>query len=320
MNRLTRWLVCTWVAIGAGGFAGSAAAAPRFPQCPPVGGDTGCQYLITVNKLGVVSLASDPAQPSYANNLSATHETPPATDALVGVQNDSSMPISSLNLTGPIIFEFEGDGICNNGSGVVPSGCRTPTGATACGADDGLCSFPPPPGEPAGYTEFGAPPGMPSWPNGDAQNGYEGPTTWFSNVAPSPNDGGTANFSPAVPPGGSTYFSLEAAPKNLPFTTYLTASQTAGGASGPVLYAPWGIWVQDAAQLSGGNGHLGGNVTFQLSRDGSCSIGNIAAGTNAVSSGTLASKAMPLNAPGTYFWRVQYGGDGINAPAVTDCG
>jgi hypothetical protein len=49
------------------------------------------------------------------------------------------------------------------------------------------------------------------WPNGDRQNGYEGPTSWFSGIS-SDTSGGTVNFSPAIPPGGSTYFSLEAPP------------------------------------------------------------------------------------------------------------
>lgn len=320
MDRLTRWVVCFSMMVGVGGLADSARAAPRFPQCPAAGGDTGCQYLITVNRLGVVSLASDPSQPSYANNLAATHETGPPTDALIGVQNDSSAPLSSLNLTGPITFEFDGDGICANASGPVPSGCRTPSGSTACGGFSGPCSFPPPPGEPAGYTEFGAPQGMPAWPNGDVQNGYEGPTTWFSNIAPSPNNGGTVNFSPAVPPGGSTYFSLEAPPKNLPFTAYLADAQTAGGATGPVVYLPRRISVRDVAELTGGNGHPSGNVAFQLFRDRTCGARAIPAGTSSVSSGSLASKAMFLGAAGTYYWQVQYGGDSANASAVTACG
>jgi len=320
MTRLRRCLVWLSVTAWVGGFAASAAAAPQFPQCPTVGGDTGCQYLITINRLGAVSLGSDPSQPSYANNLTATHETGTPTDALIGVQNDSSVPISSLTLSGPITFEFDGDGICANASGPVPNGCRTPAGSTACGVYEGPCSFAPPPGEPAGYTEFGAPPGMPAWANGDVQNGYEGPTVWFSNVAPSPNNSGTVNFSPAVAPGGSAYFALEAPPKNLPFTTYVVATQTAGGATGAVLYLPRGVSVRSSAQLSGGNGHLGGNVTFQLFHDGGCSASDISAGTSAVSSPSLVSNAMLLNGSGTYFWQAQYGGDGTNAPSVTDCG
>jgi hypothetical protein len=320
MKWFTWGLVCWSAMVGMGAFAGSAAAAPQFPQCPAVGADTGCQYLITVNQLGVVSIASDPSQPSYATNLAATHESGPPTDALIGIQNDSGAPVSSLDLTGPIIAEFDGDGICDNASGAVPGGCRAPSGSTACGAFDGPCSFPPPPSEPAGYTDFSEPPlAMPAWPNGDVQNGYEGPTSWFSNVAPSPHNGVTVNLSPAVPPAGSTYFALESVP-TLRITTWLTATQTAAGTRSQVVYLPRGTWVENSAQLSGGNGHVGGNVTFVLFHGATCSGSGIPAGISDVSAGTLVSKEMVLNAPGKYLWQVSYAGDGKNAPSVTNCG
>jgi hypothetical protein len=319
MYRLTRWLVCLSVVLCGGALTNASASAAEFPQCPAVGADTGCQYLITVGPLGV-SLATDPSQPSFANNLVATHETGTATDALVGVQNDTTAPVTSLNITGPITFEFDGDGICNNASGAVPKGCQTPSGSTACGADDGPCSFSPPPGEPAHYTEFGAPTGMPAWPNGDVQNGYEGPTSWYSNIGPSPNNSGTVNFSPAVAPGGSTYFGLEAPPKNLLVTTYLTARQTGGGVSAPVLYLPGGVRVQGTADLTGGSGHLTGQVAFRLFRTRTCSGSSIFAGTSTVSSSSLASNPMLMATAGTYYWQAEYGGDSANAPSVTGCG
>lgn len=319
MYRWIRGLACVVVALCGGVFASAATAAPLFPQCPAVGADTGCQYLITVSSVGV-SLASDPSQPSYANNLVATHETNSATDALVGIQNNTSAPITSINITGPITFEFDGDGICDNASGVIPQGCQSPSGSTPCGPANGPCSFAPPAGEPANYTDFGAPHGTPAWSNGDVQNGYEGPTSWFSNVAPSPNDGGTVNFSPAIAPGASTYFSLEAAPKNLPVTTNLTTAQKAGGASGPVLYLPRGLRVQSTAQLTGGSGHPTGQITFRLFHNKACSGNSISAGTSSVPSAAPASSAVPMNAVGTFYWQAQYGGDTANAPAITTCG
>ena len=85
----------------------------------------------------------------------------------------------------------------------------SPAGTT-CGAQSVACSFPPPPGEPPNYTEGGAGSALP-WPNGDRQNGYEGPTSWFSNISPDTSSG-TVNFSPAIAPGGSAYFSLESPP------------------------------------------------------------------------------------------------------------
>jgi hypothetical protein len=95
--------------------------------------------------------------------------------------------------------------------GPLPAGCVPVPGSpggTTCGAQTLACSFPPPAGEPAKYTEAGAATALP-WPNGDRQNGYEGPTSWFSNIS-ADTSSGTVNFSPPIAPGGSTYFSLEA--------------------------------------------------------------------------------------------------------------
>src|SRR5262249_54358141 len=104
-----------------------------------------------------------------------------------------------------------------------PSGCVPPPGGAACGPQFGLCSFPKPAGEPAGYTEPGAQ-------TGTTQNGYEGPTTWFSNVS-ADESSGRGNFSPALQPGQSTYFSLEEPPTNT--TIGVGSSPTPGTASPP---------------------------------------------------------------------------------------
>jgi hypothetical protein len=140
------------------------AAAPPFSQCPAVYKDTSCQYLITATDKGGLTLASDPSQGPYEGS----------DDALVGVQNDSTKPLSSVMLgtAGDGSFAFDGDGLCNPGGNPVPAGC--PFGAT----------------------------------------GYEGPGTSFTVTDA---DKGTVTFKPAIAPGGSSYFSLEAnAPPALP--------------------------------------------------------------------------------------------------------
>jgi hypothetical protein len=295
----------------------AATAAPMFTECPHVGTDTGCQYLITVTDRGT-SIAADLSQGSYASNLSATHESGTPTDVLVGVKNSSAKPLSEITISGPITFEFDGDGICDNASGAVPTGCETPSGSTACGADDGPCSFPPPLTEPAGYTEFGATRGTPPFANGDVQNGYEGPTTWFSNVAPSPNDGGTVNFSPALSPGASTYFALESAP-NFPETTGISTTQSAGGASGSTLYLPAGARVASHAVVL--FGHLPtGMMTFQLFRSRGCAGRAVVSASRPLAAAAASSSPLALGGPGTYRWRVGYAGDTANAPAITACG
>ena len=181
-----------------------------------MGADFGCQFLITVSNSGN-TVQSDPNQGPYEN----------ADDSLIGVVNNSSKPISHMPLSvpGSDLFNFEGDGICNPGVGPAAPGCVDPNGGT-CGAGGTsfICSFPKPPGQPAGYTEPGAP-------SGNTQNGYEGPTTWYSNVSLTDTSKGVVNFSPALQPGQSTYFSLEEPPTST--TIGVGSSPTPGGSSPP---------------------------------------------------------------------------------------
>lgn len=193
-------LIATALAV----FGAAAAHAQPFTQCPPVDVDKSCQFLVTITGTGP-SVAQDTTQGPYESS----------DDSLIGVQNNSSNSITALPLAAPgtSLFGFEGDGICDPGAPPLPSGCApapgSPPGAT-CGTQSLICSFPPPAGEPPNYTEGGGT-GASPWPNGDRQNGYEGPTSWFSGIS-TDTSGGTVNFSPAIPPGGSSYFSLESPP------------------------------------------------------------------------------------------------------------
>jgi hypothetical protein len=175
-------------------------ASALFPQCPPVGTDTGCQFLITVANSGP-TVQQDTTQPPFES----------ADDSLIGIQNNSSRAIGAIPMSASGLFAFEFDGICNpnltGATGPVAPGCVPAPGSppgTVCGPQNGSCSFPKPPGQPAGYREPGAP-------SNNTQNGYEGPTTWFSNVGVGASTG-TVNFSPSLGPGKSTYFGLEAPP------------------------------------------------------------------------------------------------------------
>jgi hypothetical protein len=184
-----------------------------FTQCPPVSEDSGCQFLITVTNNGN-TVANDANQPPYEG----------AEDSLIGVVNNSSAPISQMPLSvpGSDLFSFDQDGMCNPGTGPLPPGCVSAIAGTACGPQGGSCAFPRPQGEPAGYIEPGATPSS-------TQNGYEGPTTWFSRVSVD-TSGGTVNFSPALQPGQSTYFSLEEPPTS---TTIGVGSSPGGGVASP---------------------------------------------------------------------------------------
>ena len=125
-------------------FTATVGAAPKFTQCPPVRLDSGCALLINVTPTGATIL-QDSTQGPYEDDE----------DALIGVQNNSSSPISSIPLSVPgatghrlDLFGFDQDGLCDPGGPPVPSGCVAPAGTTPCGPELQSCSFPRPAGEP----------------------------------------------------------------------------------------------------------------------------------------------------------------------------
>ena len=182
-------------------FTADVAGTPQFTECPQVGIDTGCQFLIDVTAGGTTVL-QDASQSAYEDS----------DDALIGVKNDSSSPLSSIPISTPgsNAFGFDGDGICDAFTEVseddpLPSGCLEIGTGKPCDptADSSTgCVFPAAPGQ------TGADPD--AYP-GSTQNGYEGPSTFFTNVS-TDQSSGTVNFSPAIQPGQSTYFSLEEPP------------------------------------------------------------------------------------------------------------
>ncbi len=176
-------------------FTASVGATPQFTQCPQVGADVGCQFLIDVTPGGTTVL-QDTSQGPYESSE----------DALIGVQNNSSGSLSSIPLSTPGsgLFSFDGDGLCDNGFGPVPAGCQQiGSPGTACDPTNStFCAFPAAPGQPAAD---------PDAYSGSTQNGYEGPANYYTNVS-ADFSSGVVVFSPAIPPGGSTYFSLEEPP------------------------------------------------------------------------------------------------------------
>ena len=141
-TALTGALLASVIAV----LAAPAALAQPFTQCPAVGVDTSCQYLITVTNAGT-NVAQDTTQGPYESS----------DDSLIGVQNGSARGISALPLSAPGMFSFEEDGLCDPGTGAVPPGCVPVPGSpagTTCGTQSFACSFPPPAGEPPNYTEL----------------------------------------------------------------------------------------------------------------------------------------------------------------------
>jgi hypothetical protein len=83
-------------------------------QCPPVGDDSDCGVIITIDDSGATVTAT--GQPPYDGD----------DDTLIGVVNNSKLPITSLVLKSALnIFAFDGDGIDTYG---VEGNASDPTG------------------------------------------------------------------------------------------------------------------------------------------------------------------------------------------------
>jgi hypothetical protein len=306
-----------------------AGASAAFTQCPAVDKDTSCQFLFTVTDTET-TVASDPTQGPYEG----------IEDALIGVQNNSSKPISSLPISAEApLFGFEHDGICSPGEAPIPSGCQILTLNSEKGPpagkpgepcptafDSSECGFPEPTGEPTGVTfppeveidGYGA--------QGNPITGYEGPTSWFTGIAPFggfSTGSGVVNFSPPIPPGGSTFFALESPPVGgFGSSSALTTTLSGGGQSGPLISVLQGTPVTDSATLGGANAASAtGPVAFNVYSDAGCKTLVAAAGAAKLAGGTAGpSTAISTLAPGTYFWQASYGGSLAAQATTSACG
>ncbi len=300
-----------------------AVAGAAFGQCPAVDHDTSCQFLITVTDKGV-QVAVDPAQGPYDGE----------DDALIGIQNSSSKAIASIPLSAENnLFGFESDGLCSPGSAPIAPGCvvltknssGTPTEhpGNPCPPETEACGFSPPAGEPAGVTFTSGINGYGA--NGDAVTGYEGPTSWFSNIAVSANSG-VVNFSPPLAPGAAAYFSLESPPTGKSITvgvaTTLTTALSGDGQTGATVTVAQGTPVTDSATVGGaGAATASGEVSYSIYRDPACTKLVAQAGSAAVTNGVGGPSAPQTKlAPGTYYWLASYSGDVNNQAAASACG
>jgi len=151
--------------------------AQLYTQCPattfdhgPVITFSGCSSLITVNGNGSTTVANDPGQPTNQGVVGPQN----VNDAVIGVQNNSGRPLTSITITGASTPDGGGT-FAFDASGSVSLTVSCPV----------------------------ANPGV---------TGYEGTAgETFVNLTSTnvPCDGGTVNFSPAIQPGGSAYFFLE---------------------------------------------------------------------------------------------------------------
>jgi hypothetical protein len=336
MRRVGALLVVI-TAVCAAWLAPSAANAATFEQCPHVDKDTGCQFLITATGSGTPTVAEDASQGPYDGE----------DDTLVGIQNSSSKPVSSIPISSENdIFGFDGDGLCDPPEAPRPSKCvilatnenhEAPTAkapGTECEVNaaetdnffEEPCGFEVP-GEPAGLTSFGegGAEAIGFSASGDAVSGYEGPRVWFSNIS-STNTSGTVNFSPALAPGEGTYFALEERLTGTSITignpTTLSTTLSGGGQSGTAITVVQGTPVTDTASLSGAGATVAsGTVTYTVYSNPGCTTVAVAAGSGTVAGVSAGgSSAVSTLAPGTYYWGATYSGDLNNQAISSTCG
>jgi hypothetical protein len=295
--------MATFLAIGFGPLVASASASgfaqgppagptsPPFFQCPAIGLDTTCQFLIDVTNSGI-TVSQDASQHFYDG----------ADDVTVAIQNDSTSPLVSIHVgvgnSGDSSFSFDGDGLCNPGSGPSPDGCP-----------------------------FG-PPG-----NNETPFDYFGPDTLLTADAGT-SDSGTVAFTTALQPGQYTYVSLEAPPAPNPYLAagevndIVTSELTGVGVEpGAVIAIPAPANVTDQATIQGPNAAFAeGSITYKVYSDPTCKtlVGN--GGTKTVTAG-IAESSDPVGAAlannAAYYWVVEYTGNAgahSNSKTVSACG
>jgi hypothetical protein len=141
----------------------------QCPTTPPIGfASAGCDLVITVTNSGF-TVANGPS----SGIAFGTYDD--SDDTLIGIINNSSSPLSSINISSTTdIYGFDGDGIDTFGA---------PGNTSDNSAANILAGI----------------------------NGYGGPDTFFTNINASATSG-TVNFVTALAAnGGNTYFSFEEA-------------------------------------------------------------------------------------------------------------
>ena len=152
------------------------ATTPPFTECPAIGVDTSCGIIVVVDAAGHQTFTTDPSQGPYDGD----------DDTLIGVVNHAATPLRSLRLTGPGIFDFDGDGLCAGDD--APLGCPFGTSGyegpgTQLAADSGTTD--------AGTVTFA---GAGLAPNTSTYFSLEGPATSLVAQAPSAVTGAAASI------------------------------------------------------------------------------------------------------------------------------
>jgi hypothetical protein len=269
---------------------------PPFFQCPAIGLDTTCQFLVDVTNSGI-SVLQDSSQGFYDGN----------DDVTVAIQNDSSSPLSSVHLgvagSGDDAFGLDGDGLCNPGSGPSPD----------------ECPFGPPGNNTSPFDYYGPDTSFAIDPFGEGTP-----------------DSGTVDFTTPLAPGQYTYISLEAPPFGTPYLAagnvndVVTSSLTDTAnpeLTGGAITLPAPADVKDQATLLGPNAAFAtGEVIYKVYSDPLCTTKVGESPQPIVTEGVMPASG-PIGAAlannAKYYWTVSYSGNGgahENTPAISACG
>jgi hypothetical protein len=264
---------------------------PPFFQCPAIGADTTCQFLVDVTNSGS-TVVQDPSQGFYDGN----------DDITVAIQNDSSVPLGSIHLgvdgSGTGAWGLDGDGMCSGFISPAPDECPFgPPGNTSSpfdyyGPDTVLTADPESiDGGTVSFTTALQP----------------GQYTYITLEAPFENALAAGNVNDIVTSSLTDTANLEV--------------------TGPVIALPAPADVTDQAAVLGPNAAFAtGSVTYKVYSDPICTIKVGESVNPIVTEGTI-PKSNPIGAAlannAKYYWVAEFSGNGgghENTPAKSTCG
>ncbi|HEY4811730.1 MAG TPA: Ig-like domain-containing protein [Solirubrobacteraceae bacterium] len=221
-------------------------------------------------------------------------------DVLVGIQNESSSPVSSIHIgvpgSGDDTFGLDGDGLCNPGGPPVPTECPFGPSATEDPYD------------------------------------YWGPD---AQVTAETEDAGVVTFPEPLQPGQYTYFSLESQPGNATIDAgndLIETSLTGESQTGAHITLASPTNVVDTAMLKGehvSEAPVGKKVIYRLFSDVACTKEITEGGKPAGGEPAIKTEGeLPASSPvgdklatnAIYYWRAEYEGDSKNNAVIEPCG
>ncbi len=277
---------------------------PPFTQCPAIGEDTTCQYLIDVKSATEPPvIIEDPSQLFYDGN----------DDVTIAVQNETGAPLSKVHIgvleSGDGVFSFDGDGVCAESITPRPFGCPFNTE----------------PNEAAGYT------GPDTELVAEAGSTDAGTVTFPTPLA----NGQYTYFTLEAPPAGTTIVAGEV---NDTIATKLSpVPQTEPPTEEARLTFLTPVNVIDKATIKGPNAKFAeGEVEYRVYSDPGCTkevanagkatVVKSAAEENVAEAGPSQPVGASLPTNAAYYWQVKYTGSkkGVkteeNSPTTSVCG